>query len=91
VVTPDGQAVIGFDGARLVRRPLHGGTARTIARLKSADDGLGGLTLDGAGRLALYTQGWRIYRVDLATGRTASFPVPTGKRQGKGDAPGVAW
>lgn len=91
VVTPDGQAVIGFNGTRLEHRPLHGGTARTIARLGSAADGLGGLTLGGDGRLALYTQRWRIHRVDLTTGRTTSFPVRTGKRQGKGDAPGVAW
>lgn len=91
VVTPDDQAVIGFNGPRIERRPLHGGAARTLARLGKAADGLGGLTLDGTGRLALYNQGWRIHRVDLTTGRTASFPVPTGQRQGKGDAPGVAW
>ncbi|MCO6005197.1 hypothetical protein NE236_09390 [Actinoallomurus purpureus] len=91
VVTPDDQAVIVFNGSRIERRPLSGGAARTLARLDSSADGLGGLTLDGSGRFALYTQGWRIHRVDLSTGRTASFPVPTGKRQGKGDAPGVAW
>jgi hypothetical protein len=91
VVTPDDQAVIVFNGSRIERRPLQGGAARTLARLGNSADGLGGLTLDGSGRFALYTQGWRIHRVDLTTGRTVSFPVPTGQRQGKGDAPGVAW
>ncbi|GAA4627730.1 hypothetical protein GCM10023196_041140 [Actinoallomurus vinaceus] len=91
VVTPDDRAVIVFTGSRIERRSLDGGPAQTLARLRSAADGLGGLTLDGSGRFALYTQGWRIHRVDLATGRTASFAVPAGKRQGKGDAPGAAW
>ncbi|WP_433172739.1 hypothetical protein [Actinoallomurus sp. CA-150999] len=91
VVTPDDRAVLVFTGSRLERRPLDGGAAQTLAHLRSSADGLGGLTLDGSGRFALYTQGWRIHRVDLTTGRTSSFRVPVGKRQGKGDAPGVAW
>jgi hypothetical protein len=91
VVTPDDQAVVVFNGSRLERRPLRGGAARTLARLGNSADGLGGLTLDGSGRFALYAQGGRIHRVDLTTGRTVSFPAPAGKRQGKGDAPGVAW
>jgi hypothetical protein len=90
VVTPDDQAMIVFTGSRIERRPLQGGAVRTLARLRNSADGLGGLTLDGSGRFALYTQGRRIHRVDLTTGRTVSFPVPTG-RQGKGDAPGLAW
>jgi hypothetical protein len=91
VVTPDDQAMIVFNGSRIERRPLQGGAARTLARLGNSADGLGGLTLNGSGRFALYTQGWRIHRVDLTTGRTVSFRVPAGQRQGKGDAPGVAW
>ena len=91
VVTPDDQAMIVFNGSRIERRPLQGGAARTLARLGNSADGLGGLTLDGSGRFALYIQGWRIHRVDLTTGRTVSFPVPTGQRQGKGDALGIAW
>ncbi|GAB3969531.1 hypothetical protein GCM10029978_041010 [Actinoallomurus acanthiterrae] len=91
VVTPDDRAVIVLTGSSIERRPLDAGSARTLAHLRNSADGLGDLALDGSGRFALYTQGWRIYRVDLTTGRTTSFPVPTGKRQGKGDAPGVAW
>jgi hypothetical protein len=91
VVTPDDQAVIFFNGSRIERRSLRGGHARTLARLSSSAGGLGGLTLDGSGRFALYTQSGRVHRVDLKTGLTTSFHASTGHQQGKGDAPGVAW
>lgn len=90
VVTPDEHTVVYFDGSHLVRRPFNGGSAQTLARIQRGG-GAGGLTIDGSGRHALYAENWRIHRVDLATGRTASFPVPTGQRQGKGDNPGIAW
>lgn len=94
IVAMDHSSAISPDQSwtEIIRISLNGTAApRTLSRLPAGQVGAGNLTLDGTRLHLLYTRGWNIHRLDLTTGRASTFAVPSGARQGKGDAPGLAW
>lgn len=92
--TPGGEALIYSDGHTVKRVAVDGRTPpATLAEVSLPRDASASLrfSLDAGGRHLLYTHGWRLFRLDLAGGTTASAPIAGGERPGEGDTPVAAW